>query len=133
MPAAAPMPRALLLVLLLLGTPLLLPACATFDEVEGVPDALDWSYFRGSPQAVAEAARDVFTLGGYTVDAIGGEPGGRFVLRVTSTPAGVDFEEILIEPTQVRDYRARAQTIPRGDRLPRDLEVAISAQLPAGR
>ena len=118
----------------LLALPVLLGAlaagCATFDEVEGVPDALDWSYFRGSPAAVAEATRDVLTLNGFTVDALGGEPGGRFVLRVTSTPAGADFQEILIEPTQVQGYGARAQTSPRGNRLPRDLEVAISAELP---
>jgi hypothetical protein len=110
-----------------------LAACATFDEVEGVPDSLDWSYFAGTPSAVADAARDVLTMGGYTIDAIGGEPGGRFLIRVTSSPPGASFREILIEPTNVTGYRARAQTVPDGTRLPRDIEIAISAELPAGR
>jgi len=104
--------------------------CATFDQVEGVPDSLDWSYFEGSPAAVSEAARDVLTTRGFTIDAVGGEPGGRIVLRVTSTPPGASFDEILIEPTAVNAFRARAQTVPSGDRLPRDLEIAISAELP---
>jgi hypothetical protein len=108
-------------------------ACATFDEVEGVPDSLDWSYFASSPSAVADAARDVLTLDGYTIDAIGGEPGGRFLLRVTSSPPGASFREILIEPTAVSGYRSRAQTVPDGTRLPRDLEIAISAEIPSGR
>ena len=60
------------------------------------------------------------------------EPGGRFVIRVTSSPPGASFQEILIEPVNVRDYRSRAQTVPSGSRLPRDLELAIGAELPAG-
>ena len=115
---------------LALSLALLLAGCATFDQVEGVPDSLDWSYFAGTPAAVADAARDVLTLNGYTVDALGGEPGGRFLIRVTSAPPGASFQEILIEPTSVREYRARAQSIPDGNRLPRDLEISISAELP---
>ena len=116
----------------ILAAAVLLTGCATFDQVEGVPDALDWSYFTAPPSVAADAARDVLIRGGYTVDAIGGEPGGRFLIRVTSSPPGASFQEILIEPTNVRDYRSRAQTVPNGSRLPRDLEIAISAELPAG-
>lgn len=119
---------------LLAATLLLAAGCtgATFDEVEGVPDSLDWSYFTGTPSVVADATRDVLVRDGFTVDAIGGEPGGRFVIRVTSSPPGASFQEILIEPANVRQFRARAQTVPNGSRLPRDLEIAISAELPAG-
>ncbi len=105
-------------------------AGATFDEVEGVPDSLDWSYFTATPSVVADATRDVLVRDGYTVDAIGGEPGGGFVIRVTSSPPGASFQEILIQPANVRDYRARAQTVPSGTRLPRELEIAISTELP---
>ena len=119
--------KRLLVIAALAAAPM---ACATFDEVEGVPDSLDWSYFAGSPSAVADATRDVLTMGGYTIDAIGGEPGGRFLIRVTSSPPGASFRENLIEPTSVTGYRARAQTVPEGTRLPRDLEIAIGAELP---
>ena len=119
---------------LLLALPFALAACAagaTFDEVEGVPDALHWSYFEGTPARVADALRDVLTLNGYTVDAVGTSAGGRHYVRVTTRSPGADFTEVIVEPTQVGDYRARAQTIPRGRRLARSLEVAVSAELPA--
>jgi hypothetical protein len=116
--------------LLALALTSLLAGCATFDEVEGVPDSLDWSYFHGTPAQVAESTRDVLTVRGFTVDAMGAEAGGRYLLRVTSTPPGADFQEVLIEPTSAEGFGARAQTSPRGDRLPRDLEIAIGAELP---
>src|SRR5690606_27456549 len=102
-----------------------------FDEVEGVPDALHWSYFDGAPAQVADALRDVLAASGYTVDAVGTGEGGRHYVRVTSSPPGVDFSEVMIEPAAVRDFRARAQTVPLGRRLPRDLEMAVSVRLPA--
>ncbi len=102
----------------------------TFDEVEGVPDSQRWSYFEGTPAEVATVLRDLLTLNGYTVDAVGTAPGGRHYVRVTSSPPGADFTEVVVEPTEVREFRARAQTIPPGNRLPRDLEMAVSVRLP---
>jgi hypothetical protein len=118
--------------LALLALPLALAACtttATFDDVEGVPDALHWSYFEGTPAEVASALRDVLTLNGYTVDSVESGEGGRQYVRVTGTPPGADFTEILVEPIAVSGYTARAQTVPPGNRLPRELEVAVSAEL----
>ena len=125
-------PARLLLVLLLAGgaAPLAagLAGCATFDTVEGVPDALDWSYFEGSPAEVASATRRVLTAQGYTIDAVD-QTSGVYLIRVTTSTPSVDFSEIRIEPAATGAYRARAQTSPRGNRLGLDLERAISAEL----
>jgi hypothetical protein len=110
-----------------------LAGCAnrpTFDEVEGVPDALHWSYFEGTPAQVADVLRDLLTLDGYTVEGVGTGGGGTHYVRVSASPPGADIAEVVIEPTRVRDFRARAQTVPQGRRLPRDLEMAVSVRLP---
>ena len=121
-------PLLLALALLALAAPLL-AGCATFDEVEGVPDALSYSYFQGSPAQVVDATRRVLSLEGYTLESINEQGGGVTLIRVTTRPPGADFSEIRIEPTAVRDFRARAQTSPRGRRLPIELERRITAEL----
>lgn len=122
-------PFALVLVALIAGSGGGLVACATFDEVEGVPDALYWSYFRATPAEVVEATRRVLTLSGYAVEAVADGGGGSTVLTVTTSPPGADFTEVRIEGAAARDYRARAQAGPPGRRLPRELERRISAEL----
>lgn len=119
-----------LLALPLLLAVLALSACAnrSIDEAYGVPDALDWSYFRADPADVAQAARYALERRGFTVEAIRSE-GAAYVLSISSAPSSADFTEIRIEPATFEDYRARAQVFPSQRKLASSLEVAISAEL----
>lgn len=120
----------LLALSLLLTAVLTFSACAnrSIDEAYGVPDALDWSYFRAEPADVAQAARFVLEQQGITVEGVRNE-GASYVLSISSAPSSADFAEIRIEPVTFEDYRARAQTFPSERKLASSLEVAISAEL----
>lgn len=105
-------------------------ACAnrSIDEAYGVPDALDWSYFRADPADVVQATRFVLERSGFSVEGVQ-TAGTSYVISVSSAPSSADFTQIRVEPATFEDYRTRAQVFPSERKLPSDLEVAISAEL----
>ena len=101
---------------------------ATFDDVEGVPEPYDWSYFQGSVYDVRAALEETLQANDVRVEGVREENGGT-VLTVTQGGASADISEIRIEPTTAEGYGARAQVFPVRAPLPRWLEVGVSGRL----
>lgn len=101
---------------------------ATFDDVYGLPDATDWSYFQGSFYDVTNAVEETLAANDLRVEGVRSEDGGT-VLTVTRGGMSPAINEIRIEPTEAEGYGARAQLYPDRAPLPRWLEIGVSGRL----
>lgn len=101
---------------------------ATFDDVEGVPDPYDWSYFTGSIYETRAAMEETLQANNVRVEGVRDEDGGT-VLTITQGGSGPEISEIRIEPTTAEGYGARAQIFPARAPLPRWLEIGVSGRL----
>ena len=101
---------------------------ATFDDVYGLPQATDWSYFEGSFYDVRNAIEETLEVNDLRVEGVRDEDGGT-VLTVTQGGASSDISEIRVEPTTAEGYGARAQVFPTRAPLPRWLEIGVSGRL----
>lgn len=113
---------------LVLGIALAGCAGATLDDVYGVPDATDWTYFQGSFYDVSAAIEETLLANDVRVEGVRSEDGGT-ILTITQGGASPAINEIRIEPTEVEGYGARAQVYPDRDPLPRWLEIGVSGRL----
>jgi ABC-type glycerol-3-phosphate transport system substrate-binding protein len=109
---------------------LTLSACsgASIDEAYGLPDPFEWTYFRGEAADVVAAIDDSFNQSGIRVESIRNEAEG-VVLTISSGTGRADFSQILVQPTNVEEYSARAQIYPQRDPLPRWLEAQVSGRI----
>lgn len=103
--------------------------CATFDEVYGVPESQDWSYFEGSPEEVAYATRDALAYTGYTVQSVSPAPGGGYLISIVGRYESERWAQIRVMPYEYEDYLSRAQTYPQGRRLPDRLRFEIENEI----
>ena len=128
-PLAVVIMRTLPLSLALLFT-LGLGGCsnASVAEAYGQPDPFEWTYFRGSPRDVVAAINVAFDQSGVRVESIRDEAGGT-ILTLSSRFGTAEFDQILVQSTDVEDYTARAQVYPQRDPLPRWLEAEVSGRI----
>lgn len=135
-------------VLVPLAFILTLGACASIDEAYGRPDALEWTYFHGSPDGVADAIgaamvggpnlgqrlaetdsrREPSLMDGYHVASVQSVEAG-LVLTITPRRGSAEATEILVQETDVEGFTARAQLYPQGRPLPRWLEIEINGRI----
>ena len=101
---------------------------ATFDDVYGVPEPNDWSYFTGSLSDVTSAMQETLEANDVRVEGVRDEDGGT-ILTITRGGAGPEMSEIRVEPTTAEGYGARAQIFPVRTPLPRWLEIGVSGRL----
>ena len=101
---------------------------ATFDDVYGVPEPLDWTYFQGSTDDVTSALEETLQTNGLGVEGVRNED-GRTVLTVVHGGGSARVHEIRVEPTTAKGYGARAQVLPGRDLLPRWIEFGVSRLL----
>ena len=113
-----------------LGLLVALSGCsgATFDDVYGVPDGENWSYFQGSAYDVTAAIEETLEAKDVRVEGTRSEDGGT-ILTITRGGAAPDINEILIQATEAEGYGARAQLYPTRRPLPRWVEMGVSGRL----
>ena len=108
-----------------------LAGCArgvTYDDAYGRPDATEWTYFEGSPQAVLDAITRYYSIRDVATESARNENGG-VVLTLASRSGSADVGQILVQATTEEGFLSRAQVYPSRRSLPRDLEVGITGDL----